>query len=392
MLSLFERLDRAGVPALRHYLAERWLSTNEVETLASAPVARAARLAIVNEQDAARAILNQMLTPLSEYYTHVDVEEIVMNRPQEVWLKNRRVREGLLWERVEAPHLTFEIVRRIISVVANVTEQPFGEDSVPTVYAELPGGHRFTAAMGKIVDYDGSDPRGSLVLAIRQAPRKDIKKVDYESYGLEAGKLVEPVFKVSDETMTYFGSMEILQQAMREETHVLISGGTATGKTTLLDRMIEDLPLTRRVATVEDTRELRFKHPNRFHVVLPRTETTRHFDEKAATNLLTRMTPDVIIAGELSTRNAGLILNLTGTGHGAMMTTIHAESPELAIERFTDLVTDSRSSSDPKRVAASIRGKFLIIQLKKVHGTSRRQVTEIRLPEITASTSISGQP
>ena len=142
--------------------------------------------------------------------------------------------------------------------------------------------------------------------------------------------------------------------------------------------MIADLPSTMRIITTEDTRELRLGQPNHLHIVLPRTESTIKFDEKSAEDLVKRLTPDIIIAGELSNRNAALAFALTGSGHGAMMTTIHAESPDLAIERYAQLI-GTRANMEPDRLARSIASKYLVIQLSR-DAYNRRRVNEIREP------------
>ena len=330
------------------------------------------------EKSAAVQILMALLRPLTAFFTHVDYEEIVMNRPCEVWVKNRRPRDGRVWEAIEVSELTYDRMRKIVTSVANLYEKPFGPDSQPAIYATLPGGHRFTAAMGTVVDYDGSDPRGGVALAIRQAVRGDIAKVDYASYGLIDGENIKPLSHISPETEAAFDGKGRLKAALAREQHILISGGTSTGKTTLLDRMIADLPSTLRIITTEDTRELRLGQPNHLHIVLPRTESTIKFDEKSAEDLVKRLTPDIIIAGELSNRNAALAFALTGSGHGAMMTTIHAESPDLAIERYAQLI-GTRANMEPDRLARSIASKYLVIQLSR-DAYNRRRVNEIREP------------
>src|SRR3546814_5482041 len=79
--------------------------------------------------------------------------------------------------------------------------------------------------------------------------------------------------------------------------------------------------------TVEDTREIKLKkHPNHIHLVLSRTDRNSTFSYDDAIDVIMRFTPDIVLVGEISTSNAGALWRLTGTGHGAMMTTIHASS------------------------------------------------------------------
>lgn len=324
--------------------------------------------------DTSHIVINAMLAQLSKYYTHPDVEEIVINRPGEIWLKRRRPKEGEhIWNQLADKELTFEYLERAARVVANANGLPFGKgyDLSPVVYAALPGGHRFTAAFYQNIVYDEITTQGGVVMAIRQAPRGD-NTISYAAYGLEAGVIVKPAPRFKDRRDDAPDSLQKLKAAINEGSHLIVSGATSTGKTTLLNRIIEELDQELRIATVEDTRELVVKQLNRFHIVLSRTEQTNNFDDAKAIDLLTRLTPDVILCGEVSTNNAGTIYELTGSGHGSMMTTIHAEDPEQALRAFIERMKHKQGSIDEASVLQEMKRRFTVVQIVRDHGGRRR--------------------
>ena len=328
--------------------------------------------------DDSHAIINAMVSRLSGYFTHPDVEEICINRPGEIWLRRSRPKRGEdIWNQLADETLTFEYLERVCRMVANANSVRFGNGSVqmPTVYAALPGGHRFTAAMYNNIVYDEVTSRGGVVMAIRQAPRGD-KLIEYSHYGLEAGVHVQPPAKFKELSVEASDSLSKLKAAISNSSHLLISGATSTGKTTLLNKIIDELDPKLRVATVEDTRELVVPHKNRFHIVLSRTEQANKFNDAAAIDLLTRMTPDVILCGEVSTSNAGTIWELTGSGHGSMMTTIHAEDPEQALRAFIERIRHTQPSIDDERVFEEMKKRFTVVQINRLHN-GQRVVTAI---------------
>jgi type IV secretion system protein VirB11 len=325
------------------------------------------------------AVLNAIIGKIKPYFTHPDVEEIAINRPGEIWLKRRRPKEGEdIWHPVMDPELNFDYLERVCKVVANTADQKFGygADQVPVVYSALPGGHRFSAGMYKNFVYQEATPKGGVAMCIRQAPRGD-SIISYDAYGLSEGVRVKALPKFKETADDSKDDLEKLKKAIDRGSHLIVSGATSTGKTTLLNRIISDLQPSLRVATVEDTRELVVPHRNRFHIVLSRTEQTNKFNDAGAINFLTRATPDIIICGEISTENAKTIWELTGSGHGNMMTTIHAEDPESAIKTFIQRMQHHDKNINVEETAKEMRKRFTVVQIVRDHHTGRRRITHI---------------
>lgn len=329
--------------------------------------------------DHTHRIINSIMSRLSSYYTHPDVEEICINRPGEIWLRRRRPRPGEdIWNQLADNDLTFEYLEKVCRLVANANQLQFGrgKEKDPTVYAALPGGHRFTAAMYNHIVYDEVTSQGGIVMAIRQAPRGD-SLIDYANYGLMTGITVEAPRKFKEEAFSAPDSLTKLKKAIDGGSHLIVSGATSTGKTTLLNKIITELDPKLRVATIEDTRELVVPHPNRFHIVLSRNEKVGKFGDAQAIDLLTRMTPDVILCGEVSTSNAGTIWELTGSGHGSMMTTIHAEDPEQALKAFVERMKHTQPTIDANTIIPEMKKRFTVVQINRDHHTGARRITAI---------------
>ena len=129
--------------------------------------------------------------------------------------------------------------------------------------------------------------------------------------------------------------------AINDGSPILISGATATGKTTFLNNLLKILDPHKRVLTIEDTRELIVPHKNRVHITLSRTEQTNALNYAKVIDLVVRFTPDAIVGGEISTGNAGALWELMGSGHDNCLATIHAESSEAAYQAFADRIMHS---------------------------------------------------
>lgn len=325
-----------------------------------------------------RDIQEAMLSKLLLYYTHPDIEEIVINRPEEVWLRRRRPKPGEdIWMVTNDGSLTMSYLERVCRIIANSNDQNFGAGAgqTPVIYAALPGGHRFTAAMYKNIVYDEITPKGGVAMAIRQAARDD-QVIEYSAYGLTSGTRVTAPPKFKQQADRSRDDLEKLREAINQGSHLIVSGATSTGKTTLLNKIITELDPKLRVITIEDTRELRVPHRNRVHIVLSRTEQVNNFNDARAIDLVVRMTPDIVICGEVSKSNAATIWELTGSGHGSMMTTIHAEDPEEALRTFIKRMQETRPNLKEDILLEEMKKRFTVVQIVRDH-TGARRITAI---------------
>lgn len=321
-------------------------------------------------------VAKRILTKLRAYYGRDNLEEVVINRPGEVWIKHRRED----WQVVDAPELTYEHLRRVCSTLANINNAKFDENDIPVVSCELPGApFRFQAIMGPNVRYSLDDREG-VAIAIRALTADT--SIGFGSYGLSKGAHLPGAKQggVDDFGMTDDHVQHILDVINRHES-IVISGATSTGKTTFTNKVIELLGRGERVITVEDARELTVPHPNRVHLMVPRNRGTNNVTYGTIIDSLMRLTPDWIICGELSVDNAQPVYATMGKGH-PIITTVHAGSPNEAVAAFANNMSLGSGKNAPLsgiELTKSIRRQIgCIIQLERREG--RRQVVDIVFP------------
>jgi pilus assembly protein CpaF len=138
---------------------------------------------------------------------------------------------------------------------------------------------------------------------------------------------------------------DFLSTQIRNGKTILISGGTGTGKTTLLNVLAQAIPDSERIVVIEDTAELRIKKPNILAAEC-QTDTFKariSFDDLLKSAL--RWRPDRIILGEVRGAEARILLDSFNTGHAGSLATIHANSAEKALHRFANLVMRSHAQT-----------------------------------------------
>src|SRR5207253_7491662 len=157
---------------------------------------------------------------------------------------------------------------------------------------------------------------------------------------------------------------------------ILISGGTGTGKTTLLNILAQSIPNTHRIVVIEDTAELTIQKPN---ILAAECQTDTHklpvtFEDLLKSAL--RWRPDRIILGEVRGIEARILLDSFNTGHTGSLATIHANSAPKALRRFANLVVRSHQQTAIEDIEAEIGESMdFVIHIERQPG--RRTVREI---------------
>lgn len=318
-------------------------------------------------------LATKLLEKLGAYYLRENVEEVVINRPGEVWVKMRRGD----WEPEDAPEITYDYIKKICKVLANITNARFSESDMPIVSCQVPGKpFRFQAMIGSNVTYEMGDNRGA-GMAIRALTADD--RITWKDYGLgEDAPAQLPGSAFFTDFSIEADHIRNIQYVIDRHLSIIVAGATSTGKTTFTNRLIKMLPQNERIITVEDARELTVPQRNRLHLLVPRNRGANAIDYNAIINVLMRMTPDWVVCGELSVENAAPMYALMGKGH-PIITTVHAGSPDEAIGAFTNNMSLSGSTLDPEITAERLRGQIgCIIQIDRRDG--RRKVVEIVFP------------
>lgn len=314
-------------------------------------------------------VLESLLKPLSDFYRPSFVEEIAINHAGEVWMRLHGAR--VPWVAYDAPVLSKQYLVDLIHTIANIYERPFDPvHGIPVVYATLPGNHRFSAIAGPNVQYDEQDITGGVAMNIRGASANG---TSFENYHLKRGeKLLKIKQRLKERPDDPY---ERLMSAINDGSPILISGATATGKTTFLNHILTLIDPNCRVITVEDAREIRVPQKNRVHFVLSRTEQNNDFNYARLLDLVVRMTPDVIIGGEISTDNAAVLWEMLGTGHEHFYTTIHAESADAAYAAFADRILHTQPAYNRAELIEEMKKKIRVVQLSRDGAV--RAVTEV---------------
>jgi Flp pilus assembly CpaF family ATPase len=296
------------------------------------------------------AVLGAKLEPVDAVLKRRGLVELNANRPGEVWLEfadGRRIAE-------KAPRLTADYWRKLCHILANNAGVVFDPETQPIVSTRLPGGHRFEAMVSGFCET-------GLSVSIRMFRHAGVGLEDFGLSGDWADKIV---------------------CAVKAGNTVFVSGGTSSGKTTLLNVLVERIPEGKRVLTVEDTRELRVPHRDRNHFTPPRHSASgavAAVDYAKIIDHLMRSRPDIVIAGELSVANTFPSLRLLNTGHRGFMCTVHANSARLALEEAVEFNCNLAGHRIVDLARYMRRTVDLVVQVMRVSG-GRRKIVEIWEP------------
>jgi pilus assembly protein CpaF len=248
--------------------------------------------------------------PLEVLLRDPDISEILVNGPDRVFIEQR----GRLYQsdlRFIDDHHVYRVIQRILA--------PLGrrlDESSPMVDARLPDGSRVNAIIPPVA-LDGP------CISIRKFSKELLQSADLLAY------------QSVDEALLGF-----LRQAVVNRCNILISGGTGTGKTTLLNVLSGFIDARERIVTIEDTAELQLGHD---HVVRLETRppNAEGYGEVTARDLIRnalRMRPDRIILGEIRGVEVLDVLQAMNTGHDGSMSTVHANSAMDSLLRMEMLV------------------------------------------------------
>lgn len=172
----------------------------------------------------------------------------------------------------------------------------------------------------------------------------------------------------------------VLQSCVRQKLNVVISGGTSTGKTELLRRMVWMIPDEERLVLIEDSAELLPHHANQVSLISARSENS----ERSADRLLQaslRLRPDRIFMGEVRDTAAYTFLEAINTGHSGSGTSIHAETPRKAMDRLALLVMNTGTQLNYSEILRYLKGSIdVVIQTGRT--ADRRGVMETYFPTL----------
>jgi len=317
--------------------------------------------------------LRACLAPFSSALLRPDVTDVYVNRPGELWLETL----GGTIERHDNADITELTLARLARQVAALTHQGVSREH-PLLAATLPDGSRIQVVAPPAT-------RGPLALAIRRQVAASLRLQDYEAADHFAETRTAASPRPTDQDLVRLVAESrfaaALALAVRSRKNIVVSGGTSTGKTTFLNALLREIPDDERLIIIEDTPELVIEHENSVGLVSVRGELG---EAKVTANDLVsaslRMRPDRIILGELRGPEAFAFLRAINTGHPGSMTTIHADSPESAIEQLVLLVLQGGTKLSRADVRHYVTQSIdLFVQLSRSRG--RRSVEAVMLSQ-----------
>ena len=320
-----------------------------------------------------RVYLDAFLAPLVAYLGRGDVTDLYINRPGELWLET-----AAGTERHDAPALDDAALWRLARQIAASTDQGINREH-PLLAATLPDGARVQICAPPAT-------RGHLIVAIRKHSMPDLRLSDYEDAGAFA-RLGEAALKrrvVDDLLAALLGegrTFDFLTAAVHARRTIVIAGGTGTGKTTFLNALLKEAAPHERFILIEDTPEIQLHHQNAAGLIAVRGKLGEASVSPAdLVEAALRLRPDRIIMGEVRGAEAISWLRAVGTGHPGSITTVHANSPDGAVEQLALMSMTAGTELDRAELVDYIRATVdVFVQLGQEDGA--RLVTEIRFRE-----------
>jgi pilus assembly protein CpaF len=290
--------------------------------------------------------ISAFLRPIGPLLLDESVSEI-MGNPGASWWHER---DGIM---LQEKTISFDAgkLQTGLEVIANQLGKKLDEDN-PVLHARLPDGSRLAAVIPPVV-------RSTPALIIRKFTSPNYTVDDLIARGALTRALAE-----------------FLAGQIRSGETLLISGGTGTGKTTLLRILDDVIPERDRIVVIEVTSELQIRKPNivstKFQTDLFKAKVT--FDDLLRSAL--RWRPDRIILGEVREIEARTLLDSLNTGHAGSMATIHANSLEKALHRFANPAMRSHAQSTFSDTEAEIAEAVdFVIHVERLPG--RHVVREV---------------
>ncbi|AZL16434.1 P-type DNA transfer ATPase VirB11 [Rickettsiales endosymbiont of Stachyamoeba lipophora] len=315
--------------------------------------------------------LETYLAPFYNIFNEEGVSEISVNRPKEAWVEKR----GDI-RKEELPELDLEHLKALARLVAQSTEQQISEE-MPLLSATLPNGFRI-----QVVIPPASEP-GTVAMSIRKGAQEVYTLQKYKEMGAFENTAIEnQIDPLDDELNHHLNNHQIhdfLAKAIKGKKNIIISGGTSTGKTTFTNAALLEIPKTERLITCEDAREVILPtHHNKVHLLASKGGQGRaKVTIQDLIEACLRLRPDRIIVGELRGAEAFSFLRAINTGHPGSISTLHADTPNMALEQLKLMVMQAGLGMPPAEVREYIRAVVdIVVQLKRGSG-GKRYISEI---------------
>ncbi len=326
------------------------------ETERRAQVERAARRLLVDSEirlargDEERLIAELLhdafdLGPITPLLLDEEISDILVNGHRQVYIERLGKLELTSVTFRDEAHLR-HIIDRIISRVGRRIDE-----STPLVDARLPDGSRINAIIPPAA-LDGP------ILSIRRFRRRALSIENL----LELNSLTPEI-------------AQLLTAAVRSRVNMLVTGGTGSGKTTMLNILSRYISNDERIVTIEDSAELMLQQPHvvRLETRPPNIEGTGQITQRDLVRNALRMRPDRILVGEVRGDEVLDMLQAMNTGHDGSITTIHSNGPRDALHRIENLVLMAGHSLPDKAIREQVASAIqLVVHISRMADGTRK--------------------
>jgi pilus assembly protein CpaF len=309
-----------------------------------------AALTVAELQQLVREIRDDVLGlgPLEVLLEDATVSDILVNGARQIYVERRGKLERTEQQFRDDRHLR-EVIEKIVSAVGRRIDE-----SSPMVDARLPDGSRVNAIVPPLA-IDGP------VLSIRKFNKNMLTLEDL----------------VRMRALTA-GIGELLAAIVQARLNIVISGGTGSGKTTMLNLLSGFIPPTERIVTIEDSAELQLRqeHVVRLETRPPNVEGKGEVTQRALVRNALRMRPDRIILGEIRSDEALDMLQAMNTGHDGSLATVHANTPQDAVARIETMVAMGGLDIPPHAVRQQIASAVhVVMQVQRLSDGTRKLIS-----------------
>jgi len=319
--------------------------------------------------------LETYLAPINALFNQEGVSEISINRPKEAWVE---VYGDM--KRYDIPEFDLEHLKALARLIAQSTEQKISEET-PLLSANLPAGYRVQ------IVFPPACENSTVAFSIRKQTVMSMDLDAYEAIGAFQTTMVRKTENEVDillrELLDSGNIKDFIKTAVKAKKNIIVSGGTSTGKTTFFNAMLKSIPLEERIITCEDAREINADHlPNRVHLLSSKGGQGRaQVTTQDLIEACLRLRPDRIMVGELRGKEAFSYLRAVNTGHPGSISTLHADTPKLAIEQLILMIMQAGLGITREQIKDYVETVInVIIQLKRGE-KGRRFVSEIYFKE-----------
>ena len=314
------------------------------------------------------------LLGIGSHMDSVDVTEICINRPGELYLETR---DG--WRRNDVPMLTFERARQFCTAVVN--ESNTGQritDADPMVSLTFPTGQRAQFVIPPACD------AGRVSITIRLPAKFGKTLEEYEADGffdeiLEQGEDLGEHDRELLQLQRERRYADFFRKAVQYRKNIVVAGATGSGKTTFMKSLVHHIPDAERLVTIEDARELFLRQANVVHLLYSKGgQSTSNVTARSCMEACLRMKPDRIILAELRGDESFYFIRNCASGHPGSITSCHAGSTKQAWDQLALMVKASAEGAglEFEVIKRLLRMTIDIVVHIKAHA-GRRYITGI---------------